>query len=633
MYFTLIDYLLAPECVDERLARLAGKDVDKVHASTSRPLRNVQVVHRSSDLPLDVFLEIASLVSPLDLIYLARTSKTLHRLLMSKKHRAVWREVLGNVQELPPCPSDIDEPLYAALVFSQHCFECGASDAFWVDYALRLRMCEQCYKANIVEGTGVLKSVPQDWRDKLCDVVMMLVPSANTFDFSYPGPSFDRHAVVLRGWDNYWDLLANGKDDFDFAFSYIIEAFDGPTFTRLRGPNWEDTPLCEDLAFTNYLHREASQATATCLRACKYHEDPPKPHHQLAMELLSLTQRTTEGREARVRSRFAEVAEWHQSILQLPELADADRDELPNSHAESQLWEELVLEDDARGPLDRECFMASPCVVQRIVRALLEYPGKVKRALAGMVERPEPASRAAEAEADSEEEEEEEEKTAGGGSDDESEEMADGESDDEYEIADLATGMKCGRSESLERLTLHAEEVFLRPTALFVCTECNGGPHPYPEINMHWQREHWDESVWIDRSGDSDVYGAVVWKEGVDVAERILAVLVERGLPEDERDLRRLDELVGERRVFCMCGDPDMETPEEDLSWAELAELHREPPKDLQRRDGAGIGQEWIRGSLQEDAADSAAAEEKRPALNQRTLGASRPSLYYDYEP
>ena len=56
------------------------------------------------------------------------------------------------------------EPLYAALVFGKHCFVgivvllectqcsrlvkgCGVSDAFWVDYALRLRMCEQCYKA------------------------------------------------------------------------------------------------------------------------------------------------------------------------------------------------------------------------------------------------------------------------------------------------------------------------------------------------------------------------------------------------------------------------------------------------------------------------------------------------------
>ena len=69
-------------------------------------------------------------MAPLDLIHLAQTSKPLRRLLMSKKSRTIWREVLGNVLELPPCPNDMDEPLYAALVFSQRCFvgpHCAAS--------------------------------------------------------------------------------------------------------------------------------------------------------------------------------------------------------------------------------------------------------------------------------------------------------------------------------------------------------------------------------------------------------------------------------------------------------------------------------------------------------------------------
>ena len=37
---------------------------------------------------------------------------------------------MGSVLELPPCPNDMDEPLYAALVFSQRCFvgpNCAAS--------------------------------------------------------------------------------------------------------------------------------------------------------------------------------------------------------------------------------------------------------------------------------------------------------------------------------------------------------------------------------------------------------------------------------------------------------------------------------------------------------------------------
>ena len=88
---------------------------------------------------------------------------------MSKSSRPIWKTALDNVAELPPCPDDLSEPLYAALVFDVHCFvrralllvklcdvadgctqACGVNDAFGVDYALRVRMCKRCYEEKYI---------------------------------------------------------------------------------------------------------------------------------------------------------------------------------------------------------------------------------------------------------------------------------------------------------------------------------------------------------------------------------------------------------------------------------------------------------------------------------------------------
>ena len=41
---------------------------------------------------------------------------------MSRDSRKIWTTALGRAFELPPCPPDMSEPLYAALVFGHHCF-------------------------------------------------------------------------------------------------------------------------------------------------------------------------------------------------------------------------------------------------------------------------------------------------------------------------------------------------------------------------------------------------------------------------------------------------------------------------------------------------------------------------------
>ena len=75
------------------------------------------------------------------------------------------------------------------------------NDAFGVDYALRVRMCKRCYEekyiavaftrkgcdtdsallVSVVDAEKALESLPSEYREVVGNIVLMLVPSANSF--------------------------------------------------------------------------------------------------------------------------------------------------------------------------------------------------------------------------------------------------------------------------------------------------------------------------------------------------------------------------------------------------------------------------------------------------------------------
>jgi hypothetical protein len=59
----------------------------------------------------------------MDLLNLARTTKDLRRILMSRASKSVWKEAFSNVSPagLPDCPPDLNEPQYAELAFGRNC--------------------------------------------------------------------------------------------------------------------------------------------------------------------------------------------------------------------------------------------------------------------------------------------------------------------------------------------------------------------------------------------------------------------------------------------------------------------------------------------------------------------------------
>ncbi|EPT02427.1 hypothetical protein FOMPIDRAFT_1118243 [Fomitopsis schrenkii] len=94
-------------------------------------------------------MQICSFVHPQSLLR-SRVTKNFHEHLMSKKSAWIWKHSLGRVDELSPCPSELIEPAWIALVYSLTCTLCGngrATDVYWVVLA---RVCATCRKDALV---------------------------------------------------------------------------------------------------------------------------------------------------------------------------------------------------------------------------------------------------------------------------------------------------------------------------------------------------------------------------------------------------------------------------------------------------------------------------------------------------
>ncbi|KAG8793059.1 hypothetical protein FRC12_003992 [Ceratobasidium sp. 428] len=107
------------------------------------------------NMPVDIFAEIAIYLHPIDLIFLARANKFFRQILMSRSFINVWRSAEGNVDGLPPCPKELCEPQYAALVFTKHCSICGDPALRPMDPILQVRLCVRCRDQQAVETSKV----------------------------------------------------------------------------------------------------------------------------------------------------------------------------------------------------------------------------------------------------------------------------------------------------------------------------------------------------------------------------------------------------------------------------------------------------------------------------------------------
>ncbi|KAI0739578.1 hypothetical protein C8Q80DRAFT_189444 [Daedaleopsis nitida] len=131
-----------------------------------------------TDLPPEIFFEMARHMHPLSLLQLARTSRLLRDALLTIDSRNFWDRALKSVPALPFCPDDMSLPFYVALIFDEHCMACGEGESYLIDYSLGVRLCDTCFAKEVAQGSVLFGGVP----DAVRDVVLMLVPSEQTID-------------------------------------------------------------------------------------------------------------------------------------------------------------------------------------------------------------------------------------------------------------------------------------------------------------------------------------------------------------------------------------------------------------------------------------------------------------------
>ncbi|GAA5907307.1 hypothetical protein JCM8208_007150 [Rhodotorula glutinis] len=110
-------------------------------------------------MPLDILVEISRHLDPPSLLSMSRANKMMHGVFARRSAAPIWAIVRGNV-DLPALKAtDLSEMALASLVFERNCHLCGRGRASIVDYALRVRWCKKCQRANLDNQSRVRRKV------------------------------------------------------------------------------------------------------------------------------------------------------------------------------------------------------------------------------------------------------------------------------------------------------------------------------------------------------------------------------------------------------------------------------------------------------------------------------------------
>ncbi|THH17874.1 hypothetical protein EW146_g3017 [Bondarzewia mesenterica] len=122
-------------------------------------------------------------LTPRDLLQLARTSKALRKVLLSRASVLVWKSARLEFpgMPVPDPPNDVSEPQWANLLLGETaCYQCGTKGTQRVDFALHRRVCGNCCKDNLVYSVKFRSKFP-DFDPSILD----LIPHTNIGGWSH----------------------------------------------------------------------------------------------------------------------------------------------------------------------------------------------------------------------------------------------------------------------------------------------------------------------------------------------------------------------------------------------------------------------------------------------------------------
>ncbi|KAI0755804.1 hypothetical protein C8Q74DRAFT_1452363 [Fomes fomentarius] len=496
------------------------------------------------NMPLDVFFEIASCLHPLDLLHLARTSKLLRAILLSRSSTSAWKAALSSADSsIPTVPPGLSEPAYAALLFDRICFLCGGERANWVDYAVQLRLCKACYKDNIRKGSIILQSnprllsfllrlVPCEIGNELGEAQNLIDPSSHRLTHRYYLKDVGTVIEETRAYRS----VGTPFEDYSKIYIERVRARHKAAFEILK---WTKAVRAEKtLADMRAQMNRVNSITAKLLELGYTEDEFPDSEedptwHKLVNQPKELTDRIwtnlrpkleaqiaverqrqiVNERVERAFNRLCDMIELFEGYIE-ENMPEEERTLMPNwvDFAKLPSVQALMHRDDAQGNISTAEFTAA---VPEMLRDIEQYKAHAKVAIVEHIRQHHP------------------------------------------EMQRTLEGVE--PADALERYY-----------AYFVCASSDCGRVSYAtfaEYHAHWRTDHTDHK-WMAEDPEMKEWPRVWLSYSLPQVARGVLCANEIALDTPQR---LLNEWVREGRLYCACGDPIMPLPNE-LDFAKLME-------------------------------------------------------------
>ncbi|KAM5540099.1 hypothetical protein V8D89_006239 [Ganoderma adspersum] len=326
------------------------------------------------NMPLDVFFEVrptpfiapttfsrtrlpqvAAHLHPLDMLNLARTSKSLRSLMLAKSCRSAWMASFATVHGLPLCPENMSEPFYAALLFDRHYFRKAQK---FVLLAKRTGRNKYYAPKVIAAFNEILALFEQDHEGSVREMKRMMTDATMAH----------LHAFDVLVWFKERSLLKQlaNQDTMGDRRSKITE--------RLQELGYTEDDFPEDEVWDKLVDQPKP------LTDCIWNNIRPKLEEQLAIEK---ERRAQEAVADRVDARLDLLVQWYDDYVK-ENFTDAERGLMPNRRNARELPTllSLALADDAQGAPSREAFLAA---TEQMLADTDAYKTRAKRDLADVL--------------------------------------------------------------------------------------------------------------------------------------------------------------------------------------------------------------------------------------------------------
>ncbi|ESK83287.1 hypothetical protein Moror_15047 [Moniliophthora roreri MCA 2997] len=148
----------------------ASEEAERVVVKKKWAVTRQGTLELMKEIPIDVLFEVFGHLEPHELLQLARTSKDLRKMLMSRSSSSVWKTSRKNAGIPDPVPP-MSEPAFANLLFNPICHFChttrvpqicwsGPFRCFWADYHFSFASAEELSNAGFDLPASIWNLVP-----------------------------------------------------------------------------------------------------------------------------------------------------------------------------------------------------------------------------------------------------------------------------------------------------------------------------------------------------------------------------------------------------------------------------------------------------------------------------------------